>query len=227
MPTRPPVVPVRLSNADFDTPNNFQGWHTDFTVNWIQTNGNMSSNYGMYGPGSDFKSITSPTKNITNLLPTGFKCSIPFCENESLIPQFYCKKLTTKRDLVCLFSPCPETLRNDNFGKCDLGYYLIISNDKYETDLASFRSRLISPVFNLVSNVKDVCINFQFNIYQNSTDGLRFYIENYENGDENVKIFEQFGPLLFDKWYLANIQLKNLYYNQFRVTVFYFEKPTF
>ena len=178
----------------------------------------------MYGPGSDYKSISSITLNITNLVKTGLKCSIPFCDQD-LKEQYYCRKLlTTRKDLICFHNKCSEqsSLTDSNYGKCDLGFYMMTKYENYATRLDSFRSRFISSVFgnNQPESMMNLCISFKYNIYGGVTEGFRFYLENYQNPDENVRLFKKTGRLSIDKWYSVSLELKNLKFQQFRVNIF-------
>jgi hypothetical protein len=218
--TRPPVVPSTLTNINFDVYDQLNGWHTDYSnYRWLQTNGNLSNSLGMYSPGSDYKSISTITFNVTNLIKTGLKCSIPFCDN-NFKEQYYCKKLlTTRKDLVCVHKECPETpSTSSNYGKCDLGYYMMTRYENYATPVDSFRSRFISPVYGNQFESMNLCISFKYNIYGDNEDGFQFYLENYQNGDEVIKIWKISGPLPLNKWYSVSLELKNLRFKQFRVT---------
>lgn len=183
-------------------------------------NGNLSSSLGWLGPGSDHKSITSFLLNITNLFQLKSKCSIPYClDNQT--KQYYCKRLTTRKDLVCINQKCPITLNLDesNYGKCDLGYYIMITSDKYQTEFGSLKSRIFSPVY---SQIRDLCCKFYYNIH--GSDGFYFYIEDYDYLNEKIKnklLMVKFGPLEIDKWYEASVQLNNIPFEQFRVLLIF------
>jgi hypothetical protein len=186
----------------------------------MQTNGNLSTALGMNGPGSDYKSITSITLNITNLIKTGLKCSIPFCDKD-LNEQYYCKRLlTTRKDLMCVHNACngSQPGSDSNYGKCDLGFYMMAKYDSnFATSIDSFRSRFISSVYGNQFESMNLCVSFKYNIYGDKTDGFRFYLENYQNLDESIKLLTINGPLPINKWYSVSLELKNLKFKQFRV----------
>ena len=207
-----------INNATFDKYNDLNGWYTEFqNYKWEQMNGNLSSALGRQGPGSDYKSISSLLINMTNLFPLNSKCSIPYCVDKE---QYYCRRLPglNRKDLGCLYHNCSVTLnRNEsNYGKCDLGYYIMITSDKFQTESGSMKSRIFSPVY---SQIKNLCCKFYYNIY--GSDGFYFYIEQYDYLSENIdysrKLFEKFGFLKYDKWYEVNVQLNNIPFEQFRV----------
>jgi hypothetical protein len=57
-PSRTSANPIQFVSANFDTWNNLEGWYTAYNNNkWLQKNGNESTFFGTYGPGSDWKSI--------------------------------------------------------------------------------------------------------------------------------------------------------------------------
>ncbi len=180
-------------------------------------NGNLSSSFGMFGPGSDLKSISSLLFNMDNLTQLKSKCSIPYCFDEK--EQYYCKRLTTRKDLGCMNQNCPATLnlKEPNYGKCNLGYYVMITSDKYQNEFGSLKSRLFSPVY---GGIRDLCCKFYYNI--RGSDGFYFYIEDFEHTNQNMNIFKKFGLLDIDKWYEVNVQLNNIPFEQFRVIMMNF-----
>lgn len=223
--TRPTVATTNLTNVNFDTFNQLNGWHTDFTnYKWFQTNGNLSNALGMYGPGSDYKSISSDTLNITNLISTRLKCSIPYCDQD-LKEQYYCKRLVKgKKDIVCIHNSCPETLSISNYGRCNLGFYMMTKNENYANPTDSFRSRFISPVYRNDRNEPvNYCVSFKYNIYGNdSKDGFKFYLENYlDSNNDIIELWEKKAPLSIDKWYSVSLLMRNLKFKQFRVCFFF------
>jgi hypothetical protein len=76
-PKRTSAQPVSLDvlSADFDTKDHSEGWHTEFREHaWIQTDGEMADAFGMYGPASDWNSVTGKNKlNIHSLAPRRLK----------------------------------------------------------------------------------------------------------------------------------------------------------
>lgn len=94
---------------------------------------------------------------------------------------------------------------------------MMITSDKFENSLNSFRSRFISPVYFLEAGLSTFCVNFQYNIYGDSNDGFRLIIENYLNPNENSNLLVVIGPLNIDKWYQGLAQVSDLKYLQFRV----------
>ena len=99
----------------------------------------------------------------------------------------------------------------------------MITSDKFETTINSYRSRFISPVYSLdTSDPIDVCINIKYNIYSAANDGIKMLLENYLDPNKNVVIFEARAPLEFNMWYSASIQIKDLLFRQFRVNNSFF-----
>jgi hypothetical protein len=158
--------------------------------------------------------LASFTLTITTLRPTNVTCSIPYCLGDTGNVQYYCSFVSFRKDLICGVSSCPNITNQSSFGKCDFGYYIMITSDKFENAIGSFRSRLYSPVYN---RAKDFCIRFQYNIYSQSDDGFRVYLEDYINPDDLNLIHTIIGPLPINKWYTALIEIKESVFNQFRV----------
>jgi hypothetical protein len=130
--------------------------------------------------------------------------------------RYYCSFVTFRKDLICGVYSCPNITNRNSFGKCDYGYYLMITSEKFENAIGSFRSRLYSPVYTSSSSPL-VCMVFRYNIY-GSDDGLRVYLENYQNSSQYNLIQEVKGPLPIDKWYTALAQIDHSTYEQFRVS---------
>lgn len=96
----------------------------------------------------------------------------------------------------------------------------MITNEKFETPIASFRSRFISPVYALNDEPLNVCLGVKYNIYSESNDGFKFFIENYIEPNEIVELYQARGPLKIDMWHSLEIQIKSLNFNQFRVNLY-------
>jgi hypothetical protein len=97
----------------------------------------------------------------------------------------------------------------------------MITNDKFNNDLDSFKSRLISNVFSsiLLTNRDNLCLTYVYNINSQSNDGFNIYFENYLNSNDIKLLTTKRGPLSIDKWYLNSIQVNISNYNQFRVSI--------
>jgi len=162
----------------------------------------------------------SPTLNLTGLAPTNITCAIPYCLNDNQTEnlRYYCSFVSFRKDLICGISSCPNITNQNSFGKCEAGYYLMITNDKFESAAGSFRSRRYSTVYSSSIESSQVCMQFRFNIYGDGDDGLRVYLENYLNPDETNLIHTERGPLPIDKWYTASVQLDQTAFLQFRVS---------
>ena len=96
---------------------------------------------------------------------------------------------------------------------------MMLTSEKFETAAAAFRSRFISPVFNLNNNQDDFCVNVKYHIYGQDTDGFKLIIENYLNGNEFITLSEIRGPLSINMWHSQYIQVKSVTFSQFRVNM--------
>lgn len=109
------------------------------------------------------------------------------------------------------------------YGICNLGYYLMITSDKFETDTDAYRSRLYSPVFGSAEaantrSYSNACLSFKYNIFTTNNDGFRVHVENYENPEEQELIFSTNGPYKVDRWYSTNVPIV-IKYKQSRVSL--------
>jgi hypothetical protein len=133
------------------------------------------------------------------------------------LPLYYCQKITLRKDFACGLNDYPEVSDANSLGRCDIGYYMMVTSDKFETPQAAFRARFISPVYSLENDLTDFSINFKYNIYGNGTDGFRIIIENYLNPKEFKIIYTKRGPLNVDRWYSETALACGITYSQFRV----------
>ena len=229
--TRTTAVPIMNISSDFDTLDNWNGWHTLFEKNnWIQADGVSNILLGYHGPGSDWSSITTGLINITINKPINIPCSIPY--SFSLYPdlkEFYCKKVFVyqKKNLVCGLKNFPILSDKSQTAACTLGNYLMITSDKFDSDIGSFRSRLYSPVFKLQHNQNRFCLSFKYNIFTSFNDGFRVYVENYLFQTEYMIVFEKTGPLKEDRWYPVEVPVNNITYEQIIVIFFIFSQFNF
>lgn len=229
--TRTTAVPILNISSDFDVLGNWNGWHTLFEKNnWIQADGVSNVILGYYGPGSDWSSITTGLMNITSNKPISMSCSIPY--SFFVYPdlkEFYCKKVSIfhKKNLVCGLRDFPLLSEKQQVAGCTMGNYLMIPSDKFDSDIDSFRSRLYSPVFKLQLNKDMFCFSFKYNIFTSSNDGFRVYVENYLIQTEFMIVFEKTGPLKEDRWYSAEISVKNISYEQIIVIFSIFKLVNF
>ena len=216
--TRTTVLPLLNISTKFDTLNNLNGWHSNFEKNkWLQTDGSLNLVLGHPGPSSDWSSITTGLKNITSTRPITVPCSIPYVV--SVYPdktEYYCRKISiiSKTNFVCGLMEYPQISNNRQVGVCTLGYYMLITSDKFDNEIGSYRSRLYSPVFKLAAGIDKFCLSFKYNIFTSSDDGFRVYVENYLYQDEFKIVYTKRGPLREDKWYSIEIPVYNVTYDQ-------------
>lgn len=216
--TRTTAIPLMNISSDFDTLGNLNGWHTLFEKNnWIQADGLSNILLGYYGPGSDWSSITTGLKNITFNRPISIPCSIPYIF--SVYPdrkEFYCKKVSvySKNNHLCGLNKFPSLSEKLQLATCTLGNYLMITSDKFDSDIGSYRSRLYSPIFKLKIGQNRFCLSFKYNILTSSNDGFKVYVENYLYQSEYMLVFDKRGPLLEDRWYSTEVPVTNVTYEQ-------------
>ncbi|RMZ98070.1 hypothetical protein BpHYR1_045027 [Brachionus plicatilis] len=224
--TRTTAVPTMNISSDFDTLDDLNGWHTLFDKNnWIQADGVSNVILGYYGPGSDWSSINTGLKNITfTNRPLNTSCSIPY--SFSVYPdkiEFYCKKVSIyqRNNLVCGLNKYPSLSYKQEIALCTQGNYLMITSDKFDSDIGSYRSRLYSPVFKLAPSQDKFCLSFKYNILTASNDGFRVYVENYLFQSEYKLVFDKRGPLVEDRWYSTEVPVTNVTFKQ--IIVIFFE----
>jgi len=99
----------------------------------------------------------------------------------------------------------------------------MITNDKFDTDLNSYKSRLISNVYSslLLTNRDYLCLTYAYNIYGQSNNSFNIYFENYLNSSDTQLLTSKRGPLSIDKWYFDAVQINITNYSQFRVSTYF------
>lgn len=102
----------------------------------------------------------------------------------------------------------------------------MITNDKFENSLNSFKSRLYSPVFSLPDTSDDdddedadnrYFLSFKYNINSLANDGFNLGIENYLNGQEERILIRIRGTSGLDRWESVQVYLNNDAYELNRV----------
>ncbi|CAF1014312.1 unnamed protein product [Brachionus calyciflorus] len=216
--TRTTALPILNISTNFDTIGNLNGWHTNFDRNkWIQTNGLLNLQLGLPGPGSDWSSITTNLKNITSTRPLNIPCTLPYAV--SIYPdrrEFYCQKFPaiSKTNTICGLGEFPNLSSGRLVASCTLGNYMMITSEKFDSEMGVFRSRFYSPVFKLPANIDEFCIGFKYNILTSSNDGFRLYVENYLFQEQFNIVFTKRGPLKEDRWYSVEVPVRNINYEQ-------------
>jgi hypothetical protein len=97
---------------------------------------------------------------------------------------------------------------------------MMITNEKFETPITAFRSRLISPVYSLDSDSLNICIGIKYNIFSSYNDGFKLLLENYIEPSEVIELRKVFGPMKINMWHSLEIQIRSLNFSQFRVSLF-------
>lgn len=148
---------------------------------------------------------------------------MPYCftteDGLSTKESYYCQKAFLKKYSICGSNSCPILTEAITSYRCQSGYYLIITSDKFNTQSGSFKSRLISPIYsNQFKQNNNLCFNFVYNIYSQTNDGFNLYLENYLNSND-LKLLDKIqGPLTTDKWYNHKVYLQDITFTEFRVS---------
>jgi hypothetical protein len=79
-------------------------------------------------------------------------------------------------------------------------------------------STLYSPVYDPQQKT-EACMIFSYNIWGNEKQGLKLYIDNFDNSTETELLWNVIGPLKIDKWYTAKQTISNAKYKRFQVRV--------
>ena len=98
----------------------------------------------------------------------------------------------------------------------------MVTSEKFENSQFSYRARLYSAVVR-VDNLKEkpiYCLSFKYNIFSESDDGFNVQIENYLNPDQRIILFNEKGPLAQNRWYSAQVSIRDIKYQEFRVIKF-------
>lgn len=93
----------------------------------------------------------------------------------------------------------------------------MITSENYMTTEDSYKSRLISPIYQPKN--KEYCLSFYYNINTlKNKDGFRLFYQNYVEA-KDIHLKTVVGPLDEDRWFYEQIQLENLSSSDFYIVI--------